>query len=165
MTRNITFSACIAALALSACSPVSNGQAGAVPFSYSTPDATAFVAGENQAQVTVRNAGNQNSIKATCQIKSEKFETEPFLAPTKVTLPAYIQGSAVPVTMTCTYGDESKTEPYAPKNLSSSARAGSAIGVALLCPICGLGVAAANAGRDKSNDIFGFDKLEMSFDL
>lgn len=164
MLHKMALSAGVAALTLAACSPVNNRQSGAVPFSYLTLEATAFVAGENQAQVTVRNAENENSIKATCRVKSKKFETESFQAPVKVSLPAYSQG-AVPVTMTCTYGDQSQTVRYQPKNLSASARAGSAVGVALLCPICGLGVAAVNVGRDKSNDIYGFDTLEMSFDL
>ncbi|MCV6586678.1 MAG: hypothetical protein OIF47_14195 [Marinibacterium sp.] len=65
--------------------------------------------------------------------------------------------------MSCTFEDETKTVVFKPKNLSAQARAGSAIGVAILCPICGVGYAAATAGK-KENDIHGFSSLTVEFD-
>jgi len=64
----------------------------------------------------------------------------------------------------CTYQEETKAITVSPESLLAKARAGSAIGVALLCPICGVGVAAAGAAKNKDSDTYGFVSLVLSFD-
>lgn len=162
--KKITLSATVIALVAAACAPVDNKTDGGVSVSLIGKDATAYKVGDNQARVVTRRSDNENSIPADCKITSSKFETASFRTPVKVNLPAYSQG-AVPLTLTCTYNGETQTAEYQPDNLSAAARAGSAFGVALLCPICGLGVAAANVGRERSNDIYGYQTILMTFDF
>ncbi|WP_412553230.1 hypothetical protein [Shimia sp. MIT1388] len=78
-------------------------------------------------------------------------------------LPAYSKG-AQNVTLSCTYEEQKKAVTVSPENLSAKACAGSAIGVALLCPICGVGVAAAGAAKNKDSYISGFVQLDLTFD-
>lgn len=142
----------------SACTPVKGPADGAVSARYLNENSQNFVAGLNPANVKV--VQGDRSQEAVCKITSSKYETPSFQAPAKVNLPAYSQG-AVNATLTCTIGEETKAVAFEPKNLSADARAGSAIGTALLCPICGLGVAAANAASNKDSDIYGFTELKL----
>ncbi|MEM8554316.1 MAG: hypothetical protein AAGF71_05750 [Pseudomonadota bacterium] len=141
------------------CSTVKGPSSQGVTAEFASPEASAFVAGFQPSKINVTKDGV--TIPASCSIASEKFSVA-FQAPNTVNLPAYSQGS-VPVTLTCTYGEASQSMGVAPINLSKRARTNSAVGVALLCPICGIGVAAANAGSNKTNDIFGFADMDMEF--
>ncbi|MFY0618916.1 hypothetical protein [Shimia sp.] len=146
------------ALALSACATVKGPSDKGITASFKNEPSTSFVAGYQPVNVRVSQEGK--GLEATCTIDSAKYSTEPFKTPATVNLPAYSQGAAN-VTLSCTYDGETMAKAFAPENLSKKARAGSAIGVAILCPICGVGVAAANSGRNKENDIYGFTKLEI----
>ena len=146
------------ALAISACAPVKGPTDKGITASFKNEASKSFVAGYQPAATYVSDGDKR--IDAICSVESDKFKTEPFETPTKVNLPAYSNG-AVNVTLTCSYGEETVSKTFAPENLSAKARTGSAVGVAILCPICGVGVAAANSGRSKENDIYGFNKLEI----
>ncbi len=162
---NMTISKLLIGVALSlsvaACSTVEGPSDKAISVSFKNQAGSSYLAGYNP--VPVRAAVGKKSVPAICQITSANFESPSFKSPAKVNLPAYSKG-AQNVTLSCTYEEETKTVTVAPENLSAKARAGSAIGVALLCPICGVGVAAAGAAKNKDSDIYGFVQLDLSFD-
>lgn len=145
--------------ALVACSPVQGVDKDGVTATFANESAQAFVAGMQPAKVTVTQNGN--SVPANCEITSTKYSAK-FTSPETVNLPAYNK-NAVSATLSCDYDGVSKSATFKPINLSKKARTGSAVGVAILCPICGIGVAAANASKTKKgeNDIYGFDKMEL----
>ena len=147
-----------AIIAVAGCAPVSGPQSGAAQADFKSESAKAFVAGFQPAKVSVREKNSEDDIPANCRIESAKFQVA-FLAPGKVNLPAYSDG-AVPITMTCTVESETYQMQMNPVNLSKRARTNSAVGVGLLCPVCGLGVAAGSAG-EKAGDIYGFHKIEL----
>lgn len=150
--------AMLAAVALSACAPVSGPAANGVNATMKNESAQVFLAGYQPVQVAVMK--NDRSIPASCTITSTKYSAA-FTAPATVNIPAYINRSAVDATLTCNSEEGTKAVKYKPQNLSQKARTGSAVGVAVLCPICGAGVAVANSARSKENDIYGFTKMEL----
>ena len=143
--------------AIAACAPVQGPDEKAVTSTFANQEAMAFVAGYQPVEVKVTKNGR--SVPASCEIKSPKY-TASIDAPGTVNLPAYSKG-AVNATLSCTSEDVTKAAVFKPENLSKKARTGSAVGVAILCPICGLGVAAANASKSKENEIYGFTKMEL----
>lgn len=148
-------------LSVAACTTVEGPSDKAISVSFKNQAGSSYLAGYNP--VPVRAAVGKKSVPAICQITSANFESPSFKSPAKVNLPAYSSG-AQKVTLSCTYEEETKSVTVSPENLSAKARAGSAIGVALLCPICGVGVAAAGAAKNKDSDIYGFIQLDLSFD-
>lgn len=147
----------LAILALTACTPVAGPDADGVSATFKDESAQAFVAGFQPVKVTVTK--DDKSIPANCQITSTKYSAS-FAAPATVNIPAYVQ-EPVEATLTCETEEGTKAARFKPVNLSKKARTGSAVGVAVLCPICGVGVAAANAGKSKENEIYGFTKMEL----
>ena len=149
----------ISLVAVAACAPVKGADEKGVTATFTSESAKAFVAGFQPVEVTV--SKNGKSIPASCEITSPKYAAS-FAAPATVNIPAYSR-SAVDAKLTCTSEDVTKAAIFKPVNLSKKARTGSAVGVAILCPICGLGVAAANASKanKKESDIFGFIKMEL----
>ena len=144
-------------VAVAACAPVKGADEKGVTATFAGENAQAFVAGYQPVEVKVTKSGD--SVPANCEITSSKYSAK-FAAPATVNLPAYSKG-AVNATLSCTTEDLTKAATFKPVNLSKKARTGSAVGVAVLCPICGLGVAAANASKSKENEIFGFNKMEL----
>lgn len=157
MQRVLPKALVLSLVAIAACSPVKGVDDKGVTATFANENAQAFVAGYQPVEVKV--SKNGNSVPANCEITSSKYSAK-FAAPATVNLPAYSKG-AVDATLSCTAEDVTKAVRYKPENLSKKARTGSAVGVAILCPICGLGVAAANASKSKENEIFGFTKMEL----
>jgi hypothetical protein len=151
----------VLSLSVAACTTVEGPSDKAISVSFKNQAGSSYLAGYNP--VPVRAAVGQKSVPAIYQITSANYESPSFQSPAKVNLPAYSSG-AQKITLSCTYEEETKAITVSPENLSAKARAGSAIGVALLCPICGVGVAAAGAAKNKDNDIYGFVQLDLSFD-
>ena len=147
----------LALFALSACAPVAGPDADGVNATFANENAQSFVAGFQPVKVSVTK--DDRSIPASCRITSTKYSAA-FTAPATVNIPAYSKG-AVDATLTCNSEEGEKAAKFKPVNLSKKARTGSAVGVAVLCPICGLGVAAANAGKAKDNEIYGFTRMEL----
>lgn len=151
----------LALAVLAACEPVKGPDADGITASFANESAKSFVAGYQPAKVTVTQNGK--AVDANCKVTSSKYSTASFATPATVNLPAYSQG-AVNATLTCTTEAETKSVAFKPKNLSQAARTGTTVGVFILCPVCGLGVAAANAAQgEKSSDVFGFTELKMEF--
>lgn len=142
--------------AVAACTPVKGPDSKGVTATFANEKAQAFVAGYQPAEVSVLKNGK--SIPAAGEITSPKYSAK-FYAPATVNIPAYSK-VAVNATLSCTTEDVTKAATFKPENLSKKARTGSAVGVTLLCPICSLGVAAANASKSKENEIFGVSKME-----
>ncbi len=157
MKRLLPKALVLSLVAVAACAPVKGADEKGVTATFANENATAFVAGYQPVEVKVTKNGD--SVPANCEIRSSKYAAK-FAAPATVNLPAYSKG-AVNATLSCTTEEETKAVTYKPENLSKKARTGSAVGVAVLCPICGLGVAAANASKSKENEIFGFTKMEL----
>lgn len=151
----------ISTIALIGCSPVQGIDSNGVTTTFASESAKSFVAGFQPADVTVTRNGED--VAAACDLTYSNYSAN-FEAPATVNIPAYSQG-AVNVVLTCISDGETKSATYAPQNLSQKARTDSAVGVALLCPICGVGYAAANAGQNgqKDDDIYGFRKIELKF--
>jgi hypothetical protein len=149
----------LSCVAITACAPTKGADEKGTTVVFANEGAKAFVAGYQPVQITVRNNGR--NIRANCELKSSKFSAN-FTAPKVLNIPAYSQG-AVNATLTCATADVTNSATFAPSNLSKKARASSAVGTALLCPICGIGVAIANSSKTKNakNDIFGFDVMEL----
>ena len=145
---------------ITACAPVKGPAEDGVSAGFKDKASQNFVAGMQPSNVKVTRG--EKRLPAACKVTFSKYETASFQAPAKVNLHAYSK-DAVNATLTCSFEDETKSVTFESKNLSVAARTGSAIGVILLCPICGLGVAAANAGTDKQNDIYGFTDLKLEF--
>ena len=148
----------LAGLVVVGCSPVSSPQSGSPIARFKSESAKAFVAGFQPADVYLRKDGSNAKLSAQCTINSSKYNVS-FQSPGKVNLPAYSEG-AVNITLSCTHEGETYSKVFEPVNLSRRARSNSAIGVAILCPICGIGMAAGNPG-EKVGDIFGFFELGL----
>lgn len=149
----------LALAGLAACEPVKGPDADGITASFASESAKAFVAGYQPVKVSVTR--NDDEVEANCKVTSSKYSTESFAVPATVNLPAYSEG-AVNVTLTCATEEGTNSVAFKPKNLSQEARNASAVGVFLLCPVCGVGVAAANAAQsDKPNDVYGFTILKM----
>lgn len=157
MNKIFSMALALPLVAVAACSPVKGPDEKGVTATFANENAQAFVAGYQPVEVSVTKNGN--SVPASCEITSPKYSAK-FAAPATVNIPAYSKG-AVNATLSCTAEDVTKAATFKPVNLSKKARTGSAVGVAVLCPICGLGVAAANASKSKDNEIFGFTKMEL----
>jgi len=100
--------------------------------------------------------------KGVCKIREARY-TATVTAPGKVSLPAYSQG-ALPIDVTCTFDGKTKQVRLQPENLSRLQRQSSNVGVAILCPICGLGAAIGTSakGANREGDVYGFRKIEIS---
>lgn len=122
----------------------------AISVSFTNQAGSSYLAGYNPAPV--RAAVGKTSVPEICQITSVNFESPTFKSPGKVSLLAYRSG-AQKVTQSCSDEEETKSVTFSLENLSAKACAGSGIGVALLYPICGVGVAAAGVTKNKGSDI------------
>ncbi|MEO0667074.1 MAG: hypothetical protein AAFZ99_04105 [Pseudomonadota bacterium] len=112
---------------------------------------------------TAASYGNapKKSIDGQCTIREERYSVT-MAVPGTVNLPAYSNG-AKPLDVACTYAGGEIRQRIEPINLSRKARQNSNVGLALLCPICGLGSAVAGSaqGPNRGGDIFGFDAIEL----
>ena len=161
MNTKLPFIIFVSTVALIGCAPVKGIDEKGITAVFTNESAKSFVAGFQPAEVSVTRDGSD--LMASCELTSSKYAAK-FTTPAIVNIPAYSQG-AVNAVLTCTDEGETKSATFAPLNLSKKARTDSAVGVALLCPICGIGYAAANAPQSgqKSDDIYGFNKIELEF--
>lgn len=97
-----------------------------------------------------------------CKIREARY-TASVKAPGKVSLPAYSKG-ALPIDVSCTFDGKTKQVRLEPENLSRLQRQSSNVGVAILCPICGIGAAIGTSakGANREGDIYGFRKIAIS---
>lgn len=152
----------VAALAigamLSACAPVKGPEENGVSVAFKNDGAKEFVAGFQPVKVTIEQ-GTDKEIAGQCKLHSSKYSAS-FAAPATVNVPAYSQG-AVNATLSCDVEGEMHQVAFKPVNLSKRARNNSSLAVGLLlCPICGIGMAAGGAG-EKTGDIFGFFEMKL----
>lgn len=101
-------------------------------------------------------------VKADCTIKGDGYGAT-FVSPSFVNMPSFGPDTK-PVTLSCTYEGKTTSKEIAPVNLSAASRDGNALVVGIvLCPICGLAVAAGNKS-DKVGDAYGFELMELELD-
>ena len=102
------------------------------------------------------------SFTGNCKIREARYTTS-VSVPGKVSLPAYSQG-ALPIDVSCTFDGKTKQVRLQPENLSRLQRQSSNIGIALLCPVCGLGSAIGSSakGANREGDVYGFRKIIIS---
>lgn len=152
----------VVAALLAACAPVATPDAPGQGVVFKSDASRSFVAGYAPVDVAITKNNTAVTTPVTCQIDSSKYATS-VSAPATVSLPAYTQG-AVPVRVVCTYEEKTYAATFEPVNLSKRARTESSIAVGvLLCPICGIAIAASNASNENErvNDLYGFEKFEL----
>ena len=103
-----------------------------------------------------------NKFTGDCKIREARY-TASVKAPGKISLPAYSKG-ALPIDVSCTFDGKTKQVRLQPENLSRLQRQSSNVGVAILCPICGIGAAIGTSakGANREGDIYGFRKITIS---
>lgn len=103
--------------------------------------------------------GGEESVQANCKVQSDGYSAK-FQTPAIVNMPSF-GTSTKPAKLTCEYDGKSYSQTYEPSNLSADSRTGNALAVGIiLCPICGVGMAAANSSP-KSGDAYGFSVLKL----
>lgn len=119
------------------------------------------IVGEANASSSAIAAG-VSKITGDCKIREARY-TASVKAPGKVSLPAYSKG-ALPIDVSCTFDGKTKQVRLQPENLSRLQRQSSNVGVAILCPICGIGAAIGTSakGANREGDIYGFRKITIS---
>jgi hypothetical protein len=135
-----------------------------------------FIAGYMPVDVQIVNETDANNHPAddvetsvtdekftgVCKIREARY-TATVKVPGKVSLPAYSQG-ALPIDVSCTFNGKTKQVRLQPENLSRLQRQSSNVGVAILCPVCGLGAALGTSARgaNREGDVYGFRKIAIS---
>lgn len=130
-----------------------------------------FIAGFMPVDVQIVSEANASSsaiaagvskITGDCKIRETRY-TASVKAPGKVSLPAYSKG-ALPIDVSCTFDGKTKQIRLQPENLSRVQRQSSNVGLAILCPVCGIGAAIGTSakGANREGDIYGFRKIAIS---
>jgi hypothetical protein len=130
-----------------------------------------FIAGFMPVDVQIVGEANTSSsaiaagvtkITGDCKIREARY-TASVKAPGKVSLPAYSKG-ALPIDVSCTFDGKTKQIRLQPENLSRVQRQSSNVGLAILCPVCGIGAAIGTSakGANREGDIYGFRKIAIS---
>ncbi|MFD1160213.1 hypothetical protein [Roseovarius aestuarii] len=163
--RSFVIAGVVGSLVLAACAPVSGPEADGVGVAFKGEAGKAFVAGLQPVPVSLKKQGEDEKLAADCVLDSSKY-TATFKAPATVNVPAYSEG-AVAAKLSCTYEDQTYSKNFAPVNLSKRSRnqSATAVGV-LLCPICGIGMAAGNSRNknQRDGDIYGFLKMDIEIE-
>lgn len=152
----------LTAVVLAGCAPVTSPDSKGQTAAFKNETAKAFVAGYSPVEVVVSRNNTDLTTPTACKIDSAKYKAQ-FTAPATVNLPAYSAG-AVPAKLICELDGKQYASTFNPINLSKRSRNQSSIGVGiLLCPICGLAMAASNSanGNERENDIYGFAELKL----
>lgn len=70
----------------------------------------------------------------------------------------------VPVDVSCTFDGKAKQARLEPENLSKLQRQSSNVGLAILCPVGGLGTVLGTSakGANREGDVYGFRKILIS---
>jgi len=143
--------------------------------SFTDDSGTQFLAAQVPVSVQLLGPGDPNStyteygngkekVDGKCTIREDRY-TVSLTVPGKVNIPAYSQG-ARPIAVSCTYDGREINKTLQPVNLSRKARQNTNVGLALLCPVCGLGSAMAGSGQgpNRSGDIYGFDRIVLDIE-
>jgi hypothetical protein len=107
-------------------------------------------------------SGDDVKIAGVCKIREARY-TASVTVPGKVSLPAYSKG-ALPIDVSCTFDGKTKQVRLEPENLSRVQRQSSNVGLAILCPVCGIGAAIGTSakGANREGDIYRFRKIALS---